>query len=318
MLWRSGRTDSLGSDYSAVAIDTLGVGGKLAALIQQAAYVFDSTETLDVTQKRDKTLVSNFDIEVQQTIILGARSLFPDIAVLSEETASDDFSAESRMVDNRQLLILDPIDGTNNFVNGFPLYAVSLAFMEARESILTFSEGAIFLPPFNKIFFTSKERIYETSKYSAAALQISSRQVREITNDDVLFLNLAFYSHFEASTLKWSPSTPVPRTTCSTAIDLLFTALGIGVGTITAARLWDIAGGIALGDRLCVHLHDYETGEKKKSLNLSDFIFGSGVPWQLKRPHLFCRPEHFSRLKGLINYQPIDMSKLQSRPDPGN
>ncbi|MBC8354284.1 MAG: inositol monophosphatase [Planctomycetes bacterium] len=66
-------------------------------------------------------LVSIADVEAEQAIVEVIRRKFPDHAVLGEESHHDDVQSE-------HLWVVDPLDGTNNFVHGIPHYAVSIAY----------------------------------------------------------------------------------------------------------------------------------------------------------------------------------------------
>ncbi len=66
-------------------------------------------------------LVSVADVEAEQTIVNLIRQTFPKHSVLGEESHHDDAGAE-------HLWVVDPLDGTNNFVHGIPHFAVSIAY----------------------------------------------------------------------------------------------------------------------------------------------------------------------------------------------
>ncbi|MGC8812527.1 MAG: inositol monophosphatase family protein, partial [Candidatus Aenigmatarchaeota archaeon] len=67
---------------------------------------------------------------------------YPEHSILSEETGYVE-------KDSRYLWIVDPLDGTGNFVNGNPLFSVSIAFAEDRK----LKCGAIYFPISNETFF---------------------------------------------------------------------------------------------------------------------------------------------------------------------
>ena len=66
-------------------------------------------------------LVSDADIEAERAIVELIRSAFPAHAILGEEEQKDDAGAE-------HLWVIDPLDGTNNFVHAIPHFAVSIAY----------------------------------------------------------------------------------------------------------------------------------------------------------------------------------------------
>ena len=74
-----------------------------------------------VRSKAVSDLVTDADLESEQTIAHVIRQTFPNHAILGEETLKDDVSAE-------HLWIVDPLDGTTNFAHGIPHFAVSIAY----------------------------------------------------------------------------------------------------------------------------------------------------------------------------------------------
>jgi histidinol-phosphatase len=89
---------------------------------------------LQVTLKSDQTPVTQADREAEQTIVGRLRAGFPGIGFLGEE-----FGAGGPQ-DRRW--IIDPIDGTKNFVRGIPYWATLLALEEAGEVTL----GVVYAP----------------------------------------------------------------------------------------------------------------------------------------------------------------------------
>ena len=102
--------------YLSIAGDAARAGGEVLAKYFAEGVVVD--------QKNDAesyNLVSVADVEAEQAIVDVIRRKFPDHSVLGEESHHDDVRAE-------HLWVVDPLDGTNNFVHGIPHYAVSIAY----------------------------------------------------------------------------------------------------------------------------------------------------------------------------------------------
>src|SRR5207244_2305190 len=83
--------------------------------------------SFDVTIKPDLTPVTQADREAEQAIIATLRRAFPDVGVLGEEFGAQG-SGERRW-------IVDPIDGTKNFVRGIPIWATLIALEDAGEVV---------------------------------------------------------------------------------------------------------------------------------------------------------------------------------------
>ena len=100
-----------------------------AALAGAAAVESYFQSELKVMRKQAATsynLVSEADLKSEQAILEIIRREFPQHGILAEETRQDDTEQE-------HLWIVDPIDGTNNFVHGIPHFAVSVAYYRDGE-----------------------------------------------------------------------------------------------------------------------------------------------------------------------------------------
>lgn len=89
-------------------------------------------------------LVTEADLASEKSIIKLFREQTPEIAILSEESASD-FSAGDHA---GPCWIIDPLDGTTNYAHGFPWYAVSIAYTEKRRPVI----GIVYHVPLNQLF----------------------------------------------------------------------------------------------------------------------------------------------------------------------
>jgi myo-inositol-1(or 4)-monophosphatase len=78
---------------------------------------------LRVQTKGVANFVSEADLAAESAVVSAIRSRFPDHAVISEETHSD-------RADSEHLWIIDPLDGTNNYLHGMPHFAVSIGYYE--------------------------------------------------------------------------------------------------------------------------------------------------------------------------------------------
>ena len=97
--------------------------------------------------KSDNTPVSNGDLEVNKLITRKINQLNPDIPLVSEETS------ENKSKNNlKNFWLIDPIDGTMNFLNGIPQFAISIGYEENGE----IKCGVIFNPIMNEMFCAEK------------------------------------------------------------------------------------------------------------------------------------------------------------------
>ena len=94
---------------------------------------FARRASLAVDEKPGRQFVSEADRDVERAIRAGIARWFPDDAVLGEELGGEISGLT---------WVIDPIDGTSNFLNGLPLWGVSIGLMDGHEPVL----GAIALP----------------------------------------------------------------------------------------------------------------------------------------------------------------------------
>jgi myo-inositol-1(or 4)-monophosphatase len=89
---------------------------RAGSIINRAARDIDA---LSITRKRHNDFVTEVDRSAEQAIIEVLQRSYPDHAILAEESGSQGISEYT--------WIIDPLDGTTNFIHGFPQYAVSIA-----------------------------------------------------------------------------------------------------------------------------------------------------------------------------------------------
>ncbi len=79
--------------------------------------------------KPNKSLVATADLESNKAIIKTIKKYFPEHSILSEESGFEDKKSDYKWV-------IDPIDGTHNFIKGIPLFGTSIALEYKNEVIL--------------------------------------------------------------------------------------------------------------------------------------------------------------------------------------
>jgi myo-inositol-1(or 4)-monophosphatase len=102
---------------------------------------------LEVRSKRAHDYVTQVDRAAEEAIIEIVRKAYPDHAFLAEESGTTGGAADYRW-------IIDPVDGTTNFIHGFPQYCVSIA-VEHRGAL---AHAVVYDPLKNELFTASKGR----------------------------------------------------------------------------------------------------------------------------------------------------------------
>ena len=110
---------------------------------------------LEVMDKGTEGIASEADIKSEEYILSRIREEYPDHYILSEEDYNKNPKASYQKAASEEFAsLIDPLDGTNNFVNGIPLYAVSIGLLYKGEHIV----GVVYNPTSGECFFASKDQ----------------------------------------------------------------------------------------------------------------------------------------------------------------
>ena len=107
---------------------------------------FGEIEKLQVSSKGPTDFVTNADIKTEKTIIEELKKAKPYYSILSEENGLE------QNKDKNNTWIIDPIDGTVNFLHGVPHFAISVGLRSDNEILL----GVIYDPIKDELFYAEK------------------------------------------------------------------------------------------------------------------------------------------------------------------
>ncbi len=116
------------------------------AIINRAAL---DVEAVRVSVKQTNDFVTEVDQKAEETIIETLLTAYPTHGILAEESGSEHGAKDSEFV-----WIIDPLDGTTNFIHGFPVYCVSIA-LAVRGKV---EQAVVYDPTRNDIFCATKGR----------------------------------------------------------------------------------------------------------------------------------------------------------------
>ncbi len=114
---------------------------RAAAIIQRAS---NNLDLVSPEKKGHNDFVSEVDRAAERAIIETILEAYPKHAILAEESGSHG--------DSEYVWIVDPLDGTTNFLHGFPQYAVSIALM--HKGVIT--QGVVYDPCRNDLFTATR------------------------------------------------------------------------------------------------------------------------------------------------------------------
>lgn len=194
----------------------------------------DNIQNIQIHEKSPKNFVTNIDIKVEKLITNVIQRYYPNHYFITEE------SGEFGHSDSDHIWIIDPIDGTNNFVHGIPHNCISIA-MQFRGKI---ELGVIYNPHLDQLFTAergngarlnnSKIRIAKHKKLNSSLLSGGMQYSKDIFNKQYL-----------EAILKLQVKILGLRYSGSLALDMCYVACGYldGIWTSRDANIWDIAAG---------------------------------------------------------------------------
>ncbi len=115
---------------------------KAGGIITRASADLDK---LTVRRKRQNDFVSEVDHAAEEAIIAILREAYPAHGILAEESGAKDSKAE-------YVWVIDPLDGTTNFLHGFPQYCVSIALLHKG----TAQQAVVYDPNRNELFTATR------------------------------------------------------------------------------------------------------------------------------------------------------------------
>ena len=200
-------------------------------------------DALNVVQKERMDYASEVDSDAEKVIIKELRRAYPDYGFVGEESGAQ--------INGRYTFVIDPLDGTSNYLRGFPHWCVSIALVEGGEV----QHGVIFDPLRNELFTASR----------GSGAVLNDKRIRVSERKDIAGATLT--TGFPPRERATAPaqlecvrellrSAEDIRRTGSAALDLAYVACGRSDGYFEAGvKPWDIAAGVLLvreaGGRVC-------------------------------------------------------------------
>ncbi len=188
----------------------------------------------DVEEKAEKDVVSYVDKASEERIRDHIKRHFPDHCVVGEEGGGDDGC--------EFVWFVDPLDGTKNYITGFPIFGTSVGLVHRGEPIV----GAVYLPYFNTLYWAGKGmgaykdgvRLHvsarDSSKRCSVAYGFPSRAKRDLR----IYWDI-FREVFDKVGSMRRPG--------AAAVDLCFLAEGVFDGLVEfELNPWDVCAGMVI------------------------------------------------------------------------
>jgi fructose-1,6-bisphosphatase/inositol monophosphatase family enzyme len=125
----------------------------VGALLRQATATaivprFGRLASADVEEKAPGEVVTVADREAEAIIRQGLEDLLPNVPVIGEEAVAADPALLDAIRTERRVWLVDPLDGTSNFIAGIPHWAAEIALVEAGETVQSWmlrADGVMFV-----------------------------------------------------------------------------------------------------------------------------------------------------------------------------
>ena len=182
---------------------------------------FGEIEKLQVSKKGPSDFVTNSDLKAEKIIIEELLKGRPDYSIISEENGI------KKNKDNKNTWVIDPIDGTVNFLHGIPHFATSIALKHENEII----SGLIFDPIKDEMFYAEKNN----------GAYLNNKRIRVSKRNNLQECLFATSGEVEKK-IEFSY-----RKSGSAALDMAYIACGRYDGYYQRnLHLWDVAAGLIL------------------------------------------------------------------------
>ena len=182
---------------------------------------FGEIEKLQVSKKGPLDFVKNSDIKSEKIIIEELKKAKPNYSIISEENGVENNK------DKNNTWVIDPIDGTINFLHGVPHFAISIA-LKTNDEIVA---GLIFDPIKNEIFYAEKDN---GAFFNNHRIMVSKKNE---LNDCLFATGRNMDNYLDL----------LCRNSGCAALDMAYVAAGRYGGYFQyGLNLWDIAAGIIL------------------------------------------------------------------------
>lgn len=240
------------------------------AIINRAAL---DVEAVRISQKQVNDFVTEVDHAAEKAVIDTLLSAYPGHGILAEESGTQYGAKDSEFV-----WIIDPLDGTTNFIHGFPVYCVSIA-LSVKGKI---EQAVIYDPTRNDLFTATKGR---GAYMNERRIRVSKRTQLK---DSLISTGFPFRpgDNFKAYMLMMAEvmqRTAGLRRPGSAALDLAYVAAGFTEGFFeTGLSIWDVAAGSLLvteaGGLVGNFTGEAEFLEQRECLAGAPRIYGQLVP----------------------------------------
>lgn len=225
--------------------------------IERESEVFDRNRN-DILTKETNSFVTGIDLESERKLVAGLESILPEAGFITEEKTIERHDME-------YMWVIDPIDGTTNFIYGIPCYSISIALLKNNEPII------------GVVYEVNREECFYAWENGGAFLNNQSIRVSgtEDLKNSLLATGFPYYDFGKTDAYlailgEFMRSTRGIRRLGSAAVDLAYVACGRFDGFYEhTLNVWDVAAGALIVKEAGGLLTDFEGG--------NNFLFGKEI-----------------------------------------
>lgn len=265
----------------------------------------DLKDDYSTMYKNKGELYTTADLHMNEYLKTNLSKLLGQASLILEET-EDGKTLDDKLHDakasfsNDYIWAVDPLDGSINFPGD--VWCVSAALLERRDNGFLPIMAGIYVPNYDELFYSDGKKSYVSYLNTDVTRRI------QIGNPG----NSAIIQNYKSKQGKYTYGKLDNVIVNSTVFNMASVACGDSVGTITSGNIWDIAGGMALGNKVGVYIHDPESAQKIKYLTLNDFRLDEENPWKLPKEYYFCSTYNFSLLANEIRPKRSNVLRMPS------
>ena len=208
---------------------------------------FNEVETLQVSRKGPADFVSRADKRAEEVIFENLRRDRPGYGFLMEE------GGEVEGTDKSHRFIIDPLDGTTNYLHGIPHFAISIALERTIDGVTDLVAGLVYNPITDEMFFAEKGKgAFVNDGTRGGADRRLRPSKRDIFSDSLFSTGIPFlgrpgHAKFLKELHQVMGASSGVRRLGAAALDLVWTAAGRYDGFWERGlSVWDIAAGLLI------------------------------------------------------------------------
>lgn len=227
------------------------------------------SEEIEVTTKKDDSPLTKADLAAHHIIVDGLKELTPEIPIISEETGVPEYSERSKW---GKFWIVDPLDGTKEFIKKNGEFTVNIALIDNGEPVL----GVVYTPVMDLLYYAEKGKGSFRQEGNSSATRIFSE--RSSKSDELSLIESRSHGSQELEDyLEKEGLTVTKRVKSGSSLKICLVAEGVAdiYPRLAPTMEWDVAAGDCVYRNSAKEgTHPSELQYNKENLLNNSFVLG--------------------------------------------